>query len=239
MRTLSLEELRNRLERLTGTERDTSLTEEFKNEVIAAAVAEWHDLLIDSGLAEQFVKKVSFQTTADQMEYEIDGDEGIVTDEDFYKIHQIYVDEGGGHLRPIDRINPSEITYFQPPQQACTLWLYYIPSAETFKDEDDVYDDEITVDFFNGGEEFVLNTAAIAIKQKKSDDFNQFYRRKKDLEQRVKSTANTDWSGPSRVVKRWKRFRNDPFLPHSQSVNAWGLRGGNLEIYANTIGYLV
>lgn len=241
MRKKSLCELRSMLIKRLDQQHSEHLSEDEYNEAIASAVAETWDTILNSGLAEQHVKIAPFFSVPNQAEYLIESDDGetcLVTDGDFYKVHAIYVDEGGGHVRELPRINPAELLGFQPPQTAVQLLLYYIPAAPDFKDDDGDWDDECTFDGINGWEELVINTAALAICQKKNDDFSQFYRRKKELEQRVHSMANTDWGQPSRVARRWNRrnHRSNPFLPHTLNVQGWGIRGGNIEIYSGSTG---
>lgn len=236
MRDVTLYDLRQRLEQVTDKQNSRHFSQSEKNQLIATAAAETWDLIVNAGLAEQFVKKVRFTAVQGQLEYTIDADDGIIVDDDFYKISALYVDEGNGHLRPIDRVNPAEITYFQPPTANAPMVLYYIKSAPTFRDEDENFDDEAVFDGINGWEEHTVLTAALSMKIKGQEDYQQIYRRKTEMENRIKSMANTDWSGPSRVVRRWRRNRWDPYLPFILNVTAWGLRGGKLELYANNTG---
>lgn len=236
LRDIPLADLRDRLERLTDTKNSKHFTVEDKNQFLAMGVAETWDVIINTGLAEQYVKKVPFTAIQGQLEYTIDGDDGIVKDDDFYKIHAIYVNEGNGHLRPVDRANFAEITYFQPPTSNVPVVFYYIPSAPTFKDEDENWDDEATFNGINGWEEHSILTAALHMRLKDDKSNNEWLRRKLELERRIQSVATTDWSGPSRVVKRWRRNRWDPYLPFILNVTAWSLRGGKLELYANNTG---
>ena len=237
MRNWTLPELDERLRSLLNIQNDRHVDRDERYAFLVSAVQEAWDLIVKSGLAEQYVKKVSFNTVANQMEYEIEPEDGtgLIDDGDFYKVSAIYVDEGNGHLRSIERINPAEILYHQAPQAVVPMWLYYIPAAPTFKDENEDWDEEETFDGINGWEELVLQTAALNICQKKGDDYNQYYRRKKDLEQRIATMGNTDWSGPTRVVRRARRRVADRlFFPFSSNVTAWGIRGGKLELYGNT-----
>lgn len=231
MREFTLGELRNRLEKLTDTVGDRHLDEDEKNEIIASAAAETWDKIINAGLAEQFVKKVSFTSVGNQVEYPIEGEtDGIITNGDFYKVAGLVVDEGNNYFRPIERINPSEVTGLTAPSQVVNLVLYYIPRCTDFEDENGSFDDDETFDGINGWEEHTLMTAAIAVCLKKDKDDRQFYNRKQDLEKRIAAMANTDWSGPSRVVKRWRK-RRDPWMPFTNGLTCYAIRGGKLELY--------
>lgn len=234
-RETTLGEARDRLRAILGIQNDSHFPDEELNEHLASAAAEMWDTLVNSGLAEQYVKYVEFTTTAGTMEYDLEAEDGsgLIDDDDFYKVHALYVNEGQGHLRPVNRVNPAEIVYFTAPQQAVTMRLYYIPCAPTFYDAGlGTWNDEEAFEGFNGWEELWIVTAGINVKIKQQDDYNQLYRRKKELEQRVQSMANTDWSQPCHVVRRYKRDRNK-FFPFTSTVTAWGLRGGKLELYSN------
>ncbi len=229
-RTITLGEARTALKELLGIQNDSHFSDNELNRHIATAAAETWDLLVNSGLAEQFVKSVTFNSVANQMEYTIEPT--LISANDFYKVHNLYVVEGS-HLRPIPRINPAEITFYKAPPAVQQMKLYYIPMCITFKTAG-VYNDALTFEGFNGWEEHVIVSAGIKVKTKQQDDFNQLFRQKKDLEQRIQSMANTDWSQPSRVVRRYNQQRyNNRFFPFTGTVTAWGLRGGKLELYSN------
>lgn len=236
MRSISLADLRARLEKITDTQKSKHFSDTEKNEAIAMGVAETWDVILNSGLAEQHVKRVKFNAVQGKGEYVLDSSSGLIPDEDFYKIHAIYVDESNGHLRPIDRVNFAEITYFQPPTAPAPIVLWYIPVAPSFRDEDENFDDEAVFNGINGWEEHSILTAALHMRLKDDKSYNEFYRRKKELEDRIKQMATTDWSGPSHVVKRWRRNRWDPYLPFILNVTAWSIRGNVLELYANNTG---
>lgn len=228
-RTKTRAELRTRLEQITDTENDAHLSTTEKNEILNSAIAETWDHIVSAGLAEKYVKSATFSTVADTLEYNL---ETICTDGDFYRIHQLYVDEGSGQLRPLTRLAPAEIQSFRPPSSVVSMKLYYIPSAPMLESGDD----SETFDGINGWEEHTLMTAACAVKFKKDDDYNQFYRRKKELEQRIASMGNIDFGEPARVVRKRKRSL-DPFLMYRNNINAYCVRGDKLELYYN-YGYI-
>ena len=229
MRTVTLLELVKRLERAADIEKDPHISPDEKREMIKQAVAETWDKIISSGLSEQHVRNVSFNSVAGQLEYDLDSTT-YVPSQDFYKVHQIYVNEGSGQLRPISRMNPAEIQAFRAPAAAIAIKLYYIPTAPTFKNTDGSWNDAATFDGINGWEEHSVMGAAIAAKKKKEDNYAPFRERKMELEQRIQSMANVDYSEPSRVVRR-RMVARDPFVLYRNSVSAWGIRDNVLELY--------
>lgn len=226
-RTFTLQELRTKLRSRTDIVSDTHLSDDELNEFITSAAADTWDVIISSGLAgEQYVKQVSFSSVANQLEYSL---ATVCPDGDFYKIHQLYVDEGSGQLRPVPRINPAEIQSFRPPQSAITLKLYYIPAAPTFKTAG-VFDNNATFDGINGWEEHTLATAEFNIRKKRDEDYTGALRRKNEMEARIQSMASAGWDEPPRVVRRRHRS-NDPFMLFRNNINAYGIRSGKLELY--------
>ncbi len=222
-RTFTRAELRTRLEQLTDTENDAHLTTAEKDAILNSAVAETWDHIINNGLNDQYVKKVSFSTVAGTSEYNL-ATNTYVTDNDFYRLHQVYSVEGTDQLRALQRIQPSELLSFRPPQAVSTIRLYYTPYASL------AAPDASTFDGINGWEEHTLMTAACAIKMKKEDDYNLFYRRKKELEARMEKIGSVDFGEPVRVSR--KRIRNrDPFSYYNNNVNAYVVRGSKLELY--------
>lgn len=230
-RSITLKQFRTRLENLTGIENDSSFTVEEKNDIIASAVAETIDHIISSGLSEQTVKTASFNTVSGQLEYDMDS-VSYIPDQDFYKVSKVFVDEGGGQLRPIERINLGDVQAFRPPQSASPITIHYIPFATNFKDSaTGEYNDDATFDGINGWEEHSLMTAAVSVKRKKEDDYRPFQQRKEQLEGRMAFLGNTDFSGPARVVQRRRRQRINAYLPYQQQISAWAIRNKKLCLY--------
>jgi len=234
LREVTLGQLLTRLEEITDTENDTHLSTDEKYGILVSAICDVWDIITSSGQAEQYVKKVSFTTVANQLEYNF---ETICTDGDFYKVSSLYVNEQNGHRRPIQRVNVGEIYPFKAPQTATAMELHYIPCAPSFKSGGN-YNANATWNGYNGWEELVLQTAAITVKVKKEDDAGPYRARRQELIDRISKMANTDWQEPPRVVRR-RRVRQDPFLPFRNDVTAYAVRGGKLELFYNYGSYWV
>lgn len=227
-RTLTLDEMVGRLEDITDTKNDTHLSLTEKRDIITSAAAETWDCIIASGTSDKYVKNCSFNTVSGQLEYNLQSS-GIVPDTDFYKVHQLYVDEGSGQRRSIMRINPAEVLSFRPVQGTVPMILYYIPTAPTFKTSGQ-YVGASTFDGISGWEEHTLQTAATTVAKKKNDDWRPFAQRKQELEERIAHMGNVNWGEPTRVVRRRSRSQ-DPWALWRQTVNAWNIRGDKLELY--------
>jgi hypothetical protein len=219
MSDVSLLELRTRLREMTDTENDKHVSDAELNKVINSAARETWDRIAGAGLQGHGVKYVDFSTTPGTQEYSLKA-----LAPDFYKVHQLFVNDGNGQFRPITRIHHSEVMTYRPPQTSVSLRLYYIPTCPKLVEDTDTFDG------VNGWEEHTLNVAAIHIKRKKLDDASEYFKRKQELEQRIVSMGNADWSEPSRVVRRRHR-KDNPFWVYQNDVNAWVLRGDNIELF--------
>ncbi len=224
-RTLTRLELRTRLDSLCDIENDAHISTAEKNLIINSAMAETWDLIIAAGLAEQYVKSVNFSTVSGTLEYDL-ASSGIVTDTDFYKVSKLYVVEQTYYLRPLKRLSPSQIYTMRPPLSVVSMRLKYIPTAPVYGTGDDAS----TFDGINGWEEHTLMTACCAVKMKKEESYDLFYKRKMELVARIKTMGNTDYGEPPRVAVR-SRAQADPFMNFTSGVNAYVIRGKKLELY--------
>jgi len=228
-RSVTLKELRERLDELTDNQKNKHLSEPEKNKLIVQGVCDTWDKIINTGLSEQHVKRADFSSVTGQLEYDLENGV-LVPDRDFYKVHQIYIDENAGQYRPLPRLNPGEVQAFRAPQAVVPVILYYIPTAPTFKNTDGSWKDDATFDGINGWEEHSLMCAAIALKAKKEDDGTPFRQRKAELEARIARMGMTDYSEAPRIVRRRRRAQ-DPFMLFRNNINGWLIRNNKLSLY--------
>ncbi len=229
-RTFTIDQIIAKAEKETDTENDTHLSSAEKFDMANTAIAETWDAIIDAGLGEKYVKSKSFPTVAGTLEYSLFS---TASDGDFYRIHQLYVDEGSGMLRPLPALNPAEIQSFRPPQSAVTMKLYYIPYSPILTTGQ-------TFDGINGWEDHAVLTMAMMIKRKKEDSVQQYRMRKAELEARMRKMGQVDFAEPRRVVrKRRSRVGAFDYIPYNSNVNAYLVRGDKLEIFYNYGGYLL
>jgi hypothetical protein len=220
-RTVTLKDLRRRLQEMTSTQNDEDFSVTELNDAIVSAIAETLDHIITSGLSEQVLETYDVTTSSD-----VD----LSSTLNFYKVSKVYVLDGGRY-RPIERINLQDIYPYQPISSSVTLRILYIPYSSTFKGTDGYYDDDSTFDGINGWEEHTLNTAAIFVKNKKEEDSSPFVRRKAELEERMAFLGNTDFSGPARVVRK-RGSRTEYVLPYQSQVTAWTLKNKTISLYS-------
>lgn len=220
-RSFTRAQLRTRLEQLTDTENDPHLSTAEKDSIINSAIAETWDVICGSGLGENFVKKVSFNTVSGQTEYDF---ATIVPAGDFYRIYTVYADEGNSQYRALTRIGPAEILNYRAPTMAVPMVLSYIPCAPI------ISSDSTSFDGINGWEEHTLMTAAIAVKMKKQDSYQPYAQRKAELEKRMREMGDVDFGQVQRVQRR-RKPTGSLYYPYFSQVNTYVVRGGKLELY--------
>jgi hypothetical protein len=227
-RTYTRLELRTRLREMTDTQNDTHLSDNELNNILDSAAAETTDQIILAGLQSENVKTVTFNSVANQLTYPLSS---VVAAGDFYKVYQLYVDEGNGQRRPLPRIQSAEVLNYKPVQSAIPLILLYVPYQPKMTSDSDTFDG------INGWEEHLLVTAAITVKAKKEDDSSVFRARKRELEGRMQTMGNRVWSEPPRVMKRRRTQTRYPW-GWTKQVDAWDYIGGSIYLYYNYGQYM-
>lgn len=208
---------------MTDTVGDEHLSLGEKNRFIVAAAAETIDALISSGLSEQTALEHEFTTAtgAVDMANEVD---------DFYKILKVYVKEGTGVYRPIERINLQDVYGYRPVTSSLTFKILYIPWSSKLQDSDGNFNDDATFDGINGWEEHTLCLAAAKVKRKKEEDYRPYEQEAAKHQERMAFMGNTDFSGPARVVRKRTNRRAD-YFPYQTTVSGWTLRSKNITFY--------
>lgn len=222
-RSVTAASMMTQLEEMVGAENDTHLSAAEKWRILSRAIAATWDKILSLGLGNEFIKKVTFNTTAGTSEYAL---ATIVSAGDFYKVSELYVDEGNGQLRPVSKVSPAEIQLYRAPNQTVPMVLYYHRCAPVWDGSGDEDFDGI-----NGWEEHALLKAAITIKQKKEDDTGPFRAALRECELRMDSVGNRTGAEPPRVVRRRMTAQRDWYYPYRNNVSGWLLRGANLELY--------
>jgi hypothetical protein len=211
-----------RLRSLTDTVNNTHITDTEGYTALTSAVGDTWDKILSSGTGDFFVKKVTFSTVPGTKEYDV---ATICPDGDFFKVHQVLVDEGLGLIRPITRINPYEEQAYRAPVSAVPMVMYYIPCAPVWTTGSESFDG------INGWEEHTIVTAAMFICVKRGDDYSWFRNRKQELEARILTAASRSVGEPARVVRKRRSRENDRYIAWNNSISCWDLRGNNIELF--------
>lgn len=241
-RSVLASEMLQRVRYAADCENDTHVKDAEIYLALTSAVAETWEKIQENGLGGEAIKTVFFNTVNNQQNYAIatmpngvtssgTGSTGIA---DFWKVKTMYVNDGTGLYRPVQRTNPDEEYGQKPPQTIISMKLCYVPCAPTFVTGAESFDG------INGWEEHSIQLACIAIKAKKEDDTGQYRARVRELESRMERHANRVAGEPPRVIRRrgaamWAQR----IAPYLGGVIAWDLRGGNIELYAPSYGLYI
>lgn len=227
-REVTLAQLKTRLDTICDIENDTHVTPAQKLDAINAGYAKFWDFLIANGPPDYKVKSVTFSSVAGTTSYALSS---VVSAGDFYKIKQLEVDQGGNQYRPLQQLDEWYIQSYRPPQSAVSLRLWYIPACPVLANDAD------KVDGVNGWEELILCYAAMDIKTRKDEEIPRWLTQKaKELEDRIRQCARRD-AQPERIIRRAKW--RDPYNLYRHDVDAYRLRGDNIELYYHEGYHLV
>ncbi|MDD5374477.1 hypothetical protein [Acidithiobacillus sp.] len=219
--------LEGQLRDMCDAKNDTHITTTELYRVLTSAVAETWGKIRKAG-GNHFVKTVTFNTVADQLNYELDT---IAPDADFLAVAQLDVNEGNGQYRPLTAIPESELQSYRAPTSVIPMRLKYAPRAPTWSTGQESFDG------INGWEEHTLCTAAVWLKKKKQDDYQPFQQRKLELERRIAEEACRDDAEPPRVARKRQRKSMDYYAAFRNNVSRYSIRGTTLSLYYN-YGYV-
>ncbi len=215
--------LATQLRDMCDAKNDTHLTDTELYRVLTSAVAETWGKIRKAG-GNHFVKSVTFNTVANQLEYSLDT---IAPALDFQAVAQLDVNEGNGQYRPLTAIPESELQSYRAPTSVIAMRLKYAPCAPTWSTGQESFDG------INGWEEHTLCTAAVWVKKKKQDDYQPFQQRKLELERRIADEAGRDDAEPPRVAMKRQRRRQDYYSAYRTNVSRYSVRGSVLSLYYN------
>ncbi len=224
-RLVTVAQLMNKLDLLLDAEEDGHITTAMKLDCLNCGYAQFWDYLVAADLSDHMVKTVNFTLTPGQEAYAL---ATVVTDGDFYKVRQVYVNEGNDQYRPLPSINEWYLQSHRPPSVAASIRLDYIPCAPVLAEDDD------TVDGINGWEELIVAYAAIELCRRRQEDPGWLLQKAQKAEERIIKMAIRDVGFPDKIIRRNLR---DPYGNYSSTADAYRLRGTNIEIYRRD-GYL-
>lgn len=222
----------------TDTQNDTHLTDAEIYKFLSSSVADTWDKIQSAGLGGEAVKTVYFSTVTGQQDYDltaaiwkptVGGAGAPLTD--FYAVRTLYVNDGNGLYRPVQRTTPSEEYALRAATSVMQMKLCYIPVAPVFVTGAETFDG------INGWEEHAVQLACIKVKKKKNDDWSPYRRTADEIEMRIARHANKNQDEPPRIIRRRAASKwAARTLPYTGGIGAWDLRGNMIELYQPSYG---
>lgn len=209
---ISLLELRTQSRQMADMSDSTFVTNSELNNYINFAIAELHDLLVDTYGSDYFLSSVIGNTVANQTDYALP--------EDFYKVRGVDIQINNSNWSSVDNFNFNErnrssdfgeralsgvinIRYrvmggflkFTPiPVENATYRLWYIPKATKLVADEDTFDD------INQYSDFVIITAAMKMLHKEETDVTRLAEERNRIIKRIEVTASNRDAGKPETI---------------------------------------
>ena len=214
-------QVRTRAMQLANVVNDPSFQPADVNELINLHWPAVYDQLIAAGPADYYTAETPITTTAGLSVYALPTD--------FFALTNVLVQESGSYLRPLDPMGGDrQRQHYQPCQvTGATVILEYIPTAPTFDDDADTFDG------VDGWDELLSAKVARDIVIKRQGDVTPLMAIIAGTEKRIQSFAK----GRQRMgPKLLPDVESDICWPYSVQIDAWRLRGDNIELFTALFG---
>ena len=205
---------------------------------INAAIAELHDLLIQTYGQDYYVSSNTFTTTAGTDTYALSTSAGA----NFYKLRGVDAKLNGSDwftLRPFSfnernlrqegslsnvlgvanlryRLVGSNIVFSPVPDANTSVRVWFVPTAQQFTSTTPATS-TTTFDDINGYAEYVVIDAAMKCLQKEESDVSILYAQKKDMKRRIEEAANNRDAGHPLTISDVYLENNEFFFGRSTS----------------------
>jgi hypothetical protein len=224
-RNITRDKIRTRIQQRANLENHTNfVTTAELNDLINEAYCELWDFLVMSGPPDYYSIERTIAT--------VDGTSSYALPADFFKLRAVFVDEGSGEYRPIAEVNEQERQYFRAPAGEYSVVLRYIPTCPL------IVDDTTPLDGVNGWDDLLVIIGSIKCLEKEGTNTGDLRDDYKAKASQIVARAERNLGEPQRVLRRSLRYR-DTFRAWANTVDAYRLRAGNIEIFRTAGSYLM
>lgn len=215
-RTVTREELRDRVRQRSDTVSTNHVDDDELNDLINECITENWDLLVSCAPPDFYAGSTNLSITSGTTAYSLPSD--------FYRLRAVQVVEAADEYRPIGPVQDAEIQRYRAPNTSATVRLRYIPTAPLLTS------DASTFDGVNGWGELVVMNAAIDVLNKRGQDPSALMAKRDRFVERIRLNVTRDAGEPPRV-RRASARNADRFRIYNNTVDGYILRAGNIEIY--------
>lgn len=220
-RTVSRVDIRTRVMKLANVENDPSFDVTGINALINLHFPVVYDLLVNAGPADYYAASADYAVSASTIVYPLPDDfMALVTG-------GVLVQESSDYLRPIDPMQDRERQLYRAPVADCAVTMEYIPTCPVLDDDADTFDG------VDGWDELVSALSARDILVQREGDTSVVMAIASMSEKRIRSfSGQRTKGGPTYTVD----VELDIGWPRSVQLDAYRLRGGNIEFYTSLWG---
>lgn len=219
MRTVTRLQLRTRSSQLANIENDPSFGTTEINDLIDLHMPAVYDILVAAGPADYYAATYAIAVSAGVIPYMLPSN--------FLSLVNVFVVETTDYQRPIDAMADRERQGYRAPAVACTVNMEYIPVCPLLTS------DVSTFDGVDGWDELISARVARDILIKRDGDTSNVLAIMQHAERRIRTySTQRKRGGPKLLVD----VEADVCWPHNIQLDAFRLRGGNLELYSSLWG---
>jgi hypothetical protein len=215
-RTVTREELRDRVRQRANVVSDNHVTDDELNDLINECITENWDLLVSCAPPDFYASTTTISVSSGTSAYSLPSD--------FYRLRAVQVQEGNDEYRPIGPIQDAEIQRYRTPDATSTVRMRYIHTAPLLTS------DASTFDGVNGWGELVVMNAAIDVMNKRRQDPTMLMAKRDRFVERIRLNVTRDAGEPARI-RRASQRNADRFRIYNNTIDGYILRAGNLELY--------
>jgi hypothetical protein len=207
---------------LANVQNDPSFAASEVNDLINLHMPAVYDLLVSAGPPDYYAADHTFAVSAGIIPYGLP--------DDFLSAVNFWVLETDNWFRPLDTFQDRMRQTFQGPAMNCTVVMEYIPTCPVFDQDADTFDG------VDGWEELISARVARDILVKREGDVSAVMSIMAAAEKRLRSTSTQrKRGGPKYLID----VEADMGWPYRIQLDAYRLRGSNVEFYSNLWGPFV
>lgn len=221
-RNVSRSTLRARAMQLANIQNDPTFSTDEVNDLINQHMPAVYDMLVAAGPPDYYAADYDINISAGIIPYSIP--------DDFLSLVNVWVQETDEWLRPLDTFQDRARQTYRGPAMDCTVTLEYVPTCPVFDEDTDTFDG------VDGWEDLICARVARDILVKREGDASMAMNLMADAERRLRGPATQrKRGGPKYLID----VEADTGWPYRIQLDAYRLRGSNIEFYSNLWGPFV
>jgi hypothetical protein len=221
-RNVSRSTIRARATQLANVQNDPSFTVAEVNDGINLHMPAVYDFLVAAGPPDYYAADYTFSVSSGIIPYQLP--------DDFLSAVNFWVLETDQWYRPLDTFQDRMRQAYRGPAMDCTVIMEYIPICPVFDQDADTFDG------VDGWEELIAARVARDILVKREGDVTAVLNIMAAAEKRLRAPATQrKRGGPKYLID----VEADMGWPYRIQLDAYRLRGANVEFYSNLWGPFV